>query len=453
MATLGAGACSEPVKLEVPTGSDNFVDLSGESPTAADGTSTLVLDNACITQTSAAEQRKVAIYLMLDSSGSMEEPTGTGATKWQAIQRAIRNFLDEARTSDLSMGLQFFPLAKPGSSFTCETQDDCGDDGGPCFLSTCLLGGTISLCRTDADCPGSAQDNPCVDFGLCENGDPANPTACVLGSACGGDLGRCQDFERTCTQATDCRAEAYGTPAVEIGLIESTIVPIDQALSDHAPEGLTPTAPALQGAIDHAREWAQTHPDQAVVTVLATDGLPTDCGEVPNPVPPLDQVIAVASAAAGDPALPIRTFAIGVFQQGDGTSINNVNAIARAGGTGDAVFIDTEGEVETQFLDALRSISSGTLACQFQIPQSETALDYSRVNLAFNDGTGRQQLGFVRDEAGCAANPNSWHYDVADANVSDPSAIQVCPAVCDQFKASATSGSISLQLGCATIIR
>jgi hypothetical protein len=36
--------------------------------------------------------------------------------------------------------------------------------------------------------------------------------------------------------------------------------------------------------------------------------------------------------------------------------------------------------------------------------------------------------------------------------VSKPSAIQVCPAVCDQFRAT-TNGSISFQLGCRTILR
>ena len=101
--------------------------------------------------------------------------------------------------------------------------------------------------------------------------------------------------------------------------------------------------------------------------------------------------------------LPIRTFVIGVFQAGDTGSVNNVNAIAQAGGTSQGVFIDTEGEVETEFVEALRAIRSGTLACQFQIPASETALDYFRVNLEFDDGSTKRQLSFVRDEAGCAA--------------------------------------------------
>lgn len=436
---------------------NGFVDLSDDGPAQGAGgsqqTSTLpLLDDACVSQTSAAEQRKVALNVMLDSSGSMEEATGTGSTKWQAVQRAIRSFLIETRDSDLSIGLQFFPLLKPGVvNFNCTSHADCGPDGGPCFLSTCLQGDTITLCETQTDCPGNPRDNPCVDFGLCALGDPASPTACVLPSTCGNGLGRCEDFERTCTNATQCDVSYYATPAVEIGPVEDALVPIDQALSNQPPQGLTPTVPALEGAIEHSREWSVSHPDQTVVTVLATDGLPTECGPNVNGAPaPIDQVLDIARNALDDD-LPIRTFVIGVFPPGDAASLNNVNAIAVAGGTEQAVAIDAEGEVEAEFLDALRQIRQGSLACQFQIPETDELLDYFSVNLQFDSGTERQQLGFVPNQAACANSPNSWYYDV-DANVTRPNAIQVCPAVCDQFQA-ASNGSITLQLGCQTLLR
>jgi hypothetical protein len=216
-------------------------------------------------------------------------------------------------------------------------------------------------------------------------------------------------------------------------------------------QGLTPTAPALSGAVDHAREWAIGHPDQAVVTVLATDGLPTEC--IPpedGPLSAIQDVANIASAAqVGEN--PIRTFVIGVFQPGDGVSINNLNTIAAAGGTNEAVFIDTSGDVDAQFLEALRGVQNSTLACEFQVPQSEASLDYLAVNLQFDNGVERRQLGFVRNADACAANPGSWHYDIDPAQ-GKPTAIQVCPDVCDEFGAT-TQGSISLQLGCATIIR
>jgi hypothetical protein len=464
---LALWACADPVKVEVEARDPNFVDLSG-------GTDSLTPDNgvgeACVTDTQAVEARPDALYVMLDSSGSMDELTAGGSTKWQSVLRATRGFLNETRDSDLSMGLQFFPLSKPGSSFVCDEQSDCGPDGGPCFLSTCLdtpcdvdadcpgdgnscVGGTcengsITLCTSDADCPGAG--NECVDFGLCENSPPDNPLACILGNACGNGMGQCGDFERTCTNATQCDDAFYQEPAVEIGRISERRDSIDLVLRGHEPEGLTPTAPALRGAINHAREWAIEHPEQTVVTLLATDGLPTPCGDEDMEIPPIQQVIDIASAAAQD-QVPVRTFVIGVFQAGDGASINNVNAIAQAGGTGQAVLIDATGAVEDEFLDALRAIQSGTLACEFQVPASETQLDYFKVNLKFDDGSSEQQLPYVTSLAGCAESPNGWHYDV-DPRVLEPRALQVCPAACDQFKA-ATNGSIQLQLGCATVLR
>src|SRR5690606_10027409 len=101
---------------------------------------------------------------------------------------------------------------------------------------------------------------------------------------------------------------------------------------------------------------------------------------------------------------------------------------------------------EAEFLDALRTIQSGTLACEFQVPNNGTNVDYAKVNLRFDDGTKQQQLPFVSSVAGCAEVPNGWHYDV-DPSVNQPTAVQVCPAICEQFKA-ATTGNIQLQLGC-----
>lgn len=462
-----AVACTDPVPVEVEsgtpngfvTGNDLFENEAGAS-TAGGGSAGLDLldpQATCAVGAQAAEQRSVAMYIMLDSSASMEEPTGAGFTKWQSIQRAIRTFMSENREDDLSIGLQFFPLLKAGSSFTCTRQSDCGSDGGPCFLQTCLLGDTITLCTDRDDCPGTGND--CVTFGLCENSDPDNPLACVLGGRCQGDLGACQDFERVCTQATECQVPPYATPAVEIGQISERIAQVDAALSAQPPRGLTPTAPAISGAVQHARDWALTHPDQAVVVVLATDGLPTECRQVGEDegVPDaevaelaIQEVADIAGLAVLDEA-PVRTFVIGVFQPGDGLSINNVNRIASAGGTEQAVFIDTSGAVEEQFLEALRGVQTQTLACEFQIPESDEQLDYFTVNLQFDDGTGPRQLGFVPSADDCAGNPGSWHYDV-HPNVGRPSAIEVCPDVCTEFDA-ATQGSISVQLGCETIIR
>ncbi|MEY4545388.1 MAG: hypothetical protein RL685_1583 [Pseudomonadota bacterium] len=447
--------CSGPTKVEVADSATN--QLEGATGFIDDEAQpTPNLDNAaCLTEKTGAEQRKVAIYLMLDSSGSMEETSGGIRTKWDSVVRAIRGFLRETRDTDLLLGMQFFPLLKPSvKSFVCESHEDCGDDGGPCFLSTCRNGTTIQLCQNNSDCPGGPSVNPCVDFGLCSGSDPAAPLACIIGQtgSCGGGQGFCEDFERTCTNATSCDPLRYGTPAVPIATIGENLALVDQVLQTKLPEGLTPTVPALQGSINYARQWAVDHPDQTVATLLATDGLPTECGvqQQTGGTETINQVLNIAREGVGAD-VPVRTFVIGVFQPGEQASINNTNAIAQAGGTEKAAFIDSTGEVEQQFLDALRSIRSGQLACEFKIPQSDAQLDYYRVNLEFDDGASSRQLAYVRDSAGCTGSPNGWHYDV-DPQQRKPSAIQVCPNICEQVKAAA-SGTISLQLGCSTILR
>lgn len=448
--------CAGPARVDVAdTGSNQ---LNGQSGFIDDETGQAQdLNNAaCLQSTAGAEQRKVALYMMLDSSGSMEESTGSIRSKWDSVQRALRGFLAETKDSDLLLGMQFFPLLKPGvKSLTCTKQSDCGDDGGPCFLSTCRNTTTIQLCRTNSDCPGGPAVNPCVPFGLCSNTvDQPNPLACLLdqNGSCGAGQGVCTDFPRTCTNATTCDPNIYGTPAVEIQPVTTGLSLIDQALMGKTPEGLTPTVPALTGSIQHARQWAIDHPDQTVATLLATDGLPTECGAVQQTTgtETINQVLKIAADGANDDP-PVRTFVIGVFRPGDGASINNVNAIAQAGGTQQAVFIDSTGEVEQQFLDALREIRSGQLACEFRIPQSDQQLDYYKVNLEFDDGASTRQLKFVRDTGGCTDNPEGWHYDV-DPNQKKPTSIQVCPNICQEVKAAA-KGKINLQLGCATILR
>jgi len=176
----------------------------GTSETTS-GVSSLADGAACLSVSRAMDLQPSALYFVLDSSSSMLEATGSGASKWVDVQTALRGFLAETRESDLLVGLQFFPLLVPGSKFVCTSQADCGPRGGPCFLSTCLQGSVITPCATDADCGSMPETNPCVPFGLCSGDmDLVSPTACVLPSTCPNGLGTCVDFERTCTNAIDC---------------------------------------------------------------------------------------------------------------------------------------------------------------------------------------------------------------------------------------------------------
>ena len=84
-------------------------------------------------------------------------------------------------------------------------------------------------------------------------------------------------------------------------------------------------------------------PPPAVGGDIDCDGIPDDtcpAGSMPNT---LENAIAVAAAAkSGNPS--IATFVIGV-----GSELTALNAISQAGGTGDAILVDTgAGIVEPQ---------------------------------------------------------------------------------------------------------
>jgi hypothetical protein len=162
--------------------------------------------------------------------------------------------------------------------------------------------------------------------------------------------------------------------------------------------------------------------------------------------PPLEQVIEIAAAGVAGSA-PIRTYVIGVFSPGDAASIGNVNAIARAGGTDTAALIDTEGEVEAQFLEALRSITGAASSCQLELAETD-GVNFYRADLLFDAGNGTSNsLPYVEGLLGCAAQPEGWYYDIPPAR-GTPRAVSLCPNVCQLVKATPAVG-LSLQLGCA----
>src|SRR5262249_43541324 len=151
---------------------------------------------------------------------------------------------------------------------------------------------------------------------------------------------------------------------VEIAPLPGVANAIVTSLSMHGPSGSTPTGPALQGAVDHAMAWAMSHPGDVVVAVLATDGEPTECS-------PTDQASIAqiaATALAGTPS--IRTFCIGTFAPGDiPLGPNLLNAVAAAGGTGQAFNISTNSQNTAQeFLRALNQIRGTVLGCTYTIP-------------------------------------------------------------------------------------
>ena len=243
--------------------------------------------------------------------------------------------------------------------------------------------------------------------------------------------------------AATCGA-AYASPLVpltSLGQSQSLITALDKA----APQGGTPTLPALQGAIAYAKQTTAARPEEKTVVVLVTDGEP---GLMVNGVfsPGCDNNdiahVSAAAAAAYNGTPQIPTYVVGV-----GSSLQKLDAIAKAGGTTSAFVIPVSNPTETTatLQKALESIRSQVkLSCDFALPAAPAGqtLDTNRVNVAFTSGTGTETpLVYSAD---CSA-ANGWRYD----DITKPQRVELCGAACTNAQ-SDRNGKLSVALGCQT---
>jgi hypothetical protein len=418
------------------------------------------------------------------------------------VRESLETFVQDPATADIGVGLQYFPLNND-APLSCTTNDECGDFG-PCGNSICVVDGqlddppvtfvrfgeTEAACATDADCtgvgescrtmtgacvfpPGTVQDagafvdvsetpgqvalalcsdfaddcqglpfTECEELGVC-NGT-VDPVACSFSIPCPPGAGDCVPFPYGCAEQTICEEASYAAPAIPISSAATRSADVVASLRAQVPLGLTPTGPALSGALEQARVWAEQHPDRQVVTVLATDGFPTTCEPLEIP----DIAAVAGDAASGE--RPVRTFVIGVFSNTDlgDDGQQRLDAIARAGGSDRAFVINTAGNVSQEFLDALNEIRNTAVSCDFQLDDAAT-LDFDRVNLQVTDAAGTSSGLLNVGDASACGDDDGWYY-VRDA-AGTPLQISVCPNTCGTFTQEGIRAD--LQVGCATRIR
>jgi len=347
---------------------------------------------ACQAETHKAATLPLDMYIMQDQSSSMSDMVQGGGTKWNAVTTAFDSFVSQPGLTGISVGIQYFALETSGgmcTKTTCKTKADCGTGCGPCLLGMCF------------------------------------------GAASGND---------------SCTASDYSMPDVEIAPLPGVAMSITTSLSKHSPSTSTPTGAALQGAVDHAKAWATSHPGDVVIAVLATDGEPNEC--MPDTQAGIAQI--AATALAGTPS--IKTFCIGTFATGDIPSGPNLlNAVAAAGGTGKAFNISTNSQnTQAAFLQALNQIRGTALGCTYTIPKpmAGTNADPSLVNVYYTPGGSSTPVTIPQasDKAHCPASGDAWYYD----HPKDPTQILLCDATCTKVSAD-SMGSIEIALGCKTV--
>jgi von Willebrand factor type A domain len=231
-----------------------------------------------------------------------------------------------------------------------------------------------------------------------------------------------------------CDAAQYAMPDVEIGPLSDAAVrkALTDSIAAHHPQGFTPTAAALQGALDHARMWAGAHPDRPTIVVLATDGQPTEC--MPTDGEEIADTI-VAPALAADPS--VRTFVIGV-----GSSLFTLNTIAQKGGTGRATLVADSAATSDQVKTALLSISHVALACSYTLPVPDGGIQPDRVNLVFTPAGGAPRLLPILPQGQLCSSAGGWYFDDSKA----PTKVLICQQTC----ADLANGKLEIKVGCPT---
>ena len=438
----GAGAPDNPVPLEpisgTGTGSGSAGTMAMNAPMSTEPLP------SCVQAAQEAERVPVDMYVMLDRSASMQGVTGAGPTKWDAIRDALRMFIRDPRSEGLGVGLQYFPIGNDGVPTSCTQDSECGS-GGPCLTRACAPPSSgnfpLILCLSEADCPADAVG--CLPIGTCMSDSSifcfdVGPRGCGLRDPCVGVVSECAGF-------ASCESGVYAEPAVSIGALPGRAQALIDSLTAAAPLGRTPTSAALSGALARARQQAMAEPTHRVVTVLATDGEPTEC----EPIEPGDVGKLASQGLADSPSVP--TYVIGVFGEDETEARSNLNAWADAGGTSSAFIIDPGQDVAAQFLDALERIRSGSIACEYLLPPTPVGseLDLDRVNVALVEGQDTRDFLYVGEEGRCDRADLGWYYD-APPESGKATKIVACGNACDALKTT-DGGRVEIRVGCKTL--
>jgi hypothetical protein len=395
---------------------------------------------SCARSSIRAERVPLDIVVLVDASGSMIENTASGLTKWGAVRSALASFLTSSEASGLGVGLSFFPLVNEAAPASCTSDGACGVHG-PCNrVKVCAGSARLVRCDSNADCQGG---ETCQFLGQCSVSDDYCAPA---GLHCGALNDICEPVPGSCAAREICTAPSYVKPAVDVLLLPGAANTLLAAFDKRMPDGLTPTGPALQGAIDFARQRALARPDRRVAVLLATDGFPTAC----SPQSILDIATVARTSAAASPQ--IRTFVIGVFAADEAAAARaNLGDLAVAGGTETAAVVETGQDVKSAFAKALEDVRQAALACEYEIPDAKFGeIDFAQFNVRFLGSNNRSTtVGHVADAAACHPTKGGWYYD-ADPVLQRPKLVQVCPATCNFFRKD-PRGRVDLIVGCKTI--
>ncbi|MEO6418789.1 MAG: hypothetical protein ABIP39_05250, partial [Polyangiaceae bacterium] len=70
--------------------------------------------NACATDSQRAKQLPLDLFIMQDTTGSMNSLVAAGQSKFQAVRSSLISFVNDPGSAGIGVGLQYFPLKVAG---------------------------------------------------------------------------------------------------------------------------------------------------------------------------------------------------------------------------------------------------------------------------------------------------------------------------------------------------
>ena len=229
-----------------------------------------------------------------------------------------------------------------------------------------------------------------------------------------------------------CDAESYAAPDIALQTLPADS--FRRLLADYGAEvldegwrGNTPTLAAFEGTLNFVQGVLETTDTSRAAVVMVTDGRPQGCEDEND-----ELVDRVHSAAE----LGIHTYVIGVKQPTEKPGcdrneenlglVDNLNAIAIAGGTTAPFMIDTGDPAATQvaLASAIDSIRGHSVSCELSIPSHPEGgqFDKDKTDVSMTVSGSAIVLPYDPD----CSDGSGWRYD----NPESPSQIELCGDAC-----------------------
>jgi len=236
----------------------------------------------------------------------------------------------------------------------------------------------------------------------------------------------------------DCSPSTYTMPTTPMGMLPDNASAIKRQIPV-TPFMVSPTLPALQGALTYASSRANAYPDSKQIVVLVSDGFYDFTCQAPNLIQSIFTAVKPPASGAKAPTYVLALDAPNLLQiPGLSQLLSPTNrfgpldTIAQSGGTGSARHIDLEADPRV-FAQALVDIQHDAQPCDYVVPDALHA-DPAAMDLGVNDAAMGQMTALPRvaDAAACGA---CYYLDAQ----SNPSRATLCPATCAQIKSRCDS--------------